>query len=287
MPYIIEKISLFENANLKETNIVVKKNVIYSRDTSVKKVNFIRLQLDKHIMIASESVLGSLEEWQTDGLIYAEKMLNLGSTTVIFPVDVAHEYQIKQNMESARTLLEHFPLDYVLILRMRVSLIKPSVVRYCRMNYIPAVIVVINDLIELQRVSWSWIREAVFPYKLVFLPCFNKRNHHQYTYWGELLKESEISHTPESLPIHEHLPKSTLKLLGLYPFKGVIRSGGEVSYNIIKEIDYKCLINSERTYYDKIEFTVFKNEVVRSGADITLPTGKGEELIIKVPGYFH
>lgn len=286
MSYIIEKIPLYENNHLNETNIVIKNNRVYSRDTPVRKMNFIRLQLDKRIMIAGETVFGCVEQWQKQGIRYAEKIILLGATTVVFPIDVKYEYQLTPEITRLREVLSSFPLDYVIVLRIPLSLVRPSIVRYCKKHAIPAIITTVNEMWEIERISWSWIREAIFPYKLAFIPQFTQRKDLQLKLWSQILSEEKIAHFSETISIHQHLTKDDLKKIGLYPFKGIIRSGGEVTYNLIKDIDQECLINKEEAYYDKIELTVFKNKVIRAGNCITLPSHLGQELIIKVPGYF-
>ena len=286
LSYIIEKIALYENANMHVTNLVVKNNTIYSRDTNVDRMKFIRLHLDKHIMIASETVLGNIDQWKNDGIEYAKEVVLLGATTVVFPIDVQCVYQLHSNVEEARELLKGFPLDYVIVLRIPQSMMKQEVVRYCRKHSISAVIITIKDVSEIKQISWSWIKDAIFPYRLVFIPQFLESDEHQLRLWRQLLSREKISHFSLPFSYHRSLSKDELKKMGVYPFKGIIRSGGEVSYNLIKEMNQKCLIYNEETYYDKIELTIFKNEVIRVGNLVTFPSFTGKELKIKVPGYF-
>lgn len=285
MPYILENITLYENSKFKKTNFVVKGDTIYSRDTPVRKMNFIRLQLDKHIIIATETVIGDLKEWLADGLEYVERIVLLGSTTVVFPVDVKYEYQVKQELSKAREQLNNFPLDYVLVLRLSARLIKPSIVRFCKQQCIPAIILNVENELELQKIAWCWIKDAVFPYNLTFIPSFTRRREYL-SCWRQCMDEANLSHSREPLTTHQPLTKDILKKIGLYPYKGILRIGGEISYNILKENSKKCLITNDTTYYDKIEFTIFKNEVIRFNGQVDFSTAVGTEMKIKVPGFF-
>lgn len=286
MPYVLEKISLYENDEMKETNLVVKNDTFYSRDISVKHINFIRLQMDKYIMIAGETIIGNLAEYQENSIEYATKIVLLGATTVLFPVDVTYEHQVKQALMNARQALSEFPLDYVLVLRIPLQLLRPSIVRYCRQHLIPGLIVSVHDLSELQRIPITWIRDAAFPYKLVFIPQFSEIQENQLMVWNQVFRGSNLAYTDESIPAHQYLPKKLIKMFGVYPYRGILRTGGEVTYNVIHENNQQLLLNKQMLYSGKIEFTVFKNQVIRAGSQINLPSKMGKELVIKIPGFF-
>ena len=285
MSYVLERISLYENDEIKETNLVIKDCAFYSRDTSVAYIRFMRLQMDKHIIVAGETVIGELAEYIYKGLDYAMELVLLGATTVLFPVDVAYEYQVEQALEEARKILKAFPLDYVLLLRVPVKAVTPTMVRCCKQNHIPGLIIRIDSEAALQEMPINWIREAAFPYKLVFIPQFSSDQEKEAAIWESVFTDSGIVHCRKSVPIHRHLPKKILKMIGVYPYKGILRTGGEVTYNVIQDQHSRSLLNHE-VYHDKIVCTVFKNTVIRAGAEITLPAGLGQELVIKVPGFF-
>ena len=286
MAYVMENIALYENQSIIQTNVVVKHNMIYSRDTPVKQLNYTRLNLDEYILIAGETVVGDFTRWQQEGLCYAEELVLLGATTIIFPIDIQYTHQLRKNVERAKAALRTFPLDYCLFLRVPLPLLNSSIVRYCKQHLIPGIITVLENHQDLLAVSWSWIKEAIFPYKLVFFPQFKKRELHSEASWAQILKNALLPHS--ETPLIEHLPlnKKILKITGLYPFKGMIRSNGEVSYNLIHEKYENCLSNNENSYYDKIECTIFKNKVIRARNQVLLSNSIGEELLIKVPGFF-
>ncbi|MEH6942769.1 hypothetical protein [Bacillus sp. JJ722] len=286
MPYVLERISLYENDEMKETNLVVKNDAFYSRDTSVKHINFIRLQMDKYIMIAGETIIGNLAEYQANSIEYTTKIVLLGATTVLFPVDVTYEHQINQALENARKLLLKFPLDYVLVLRIPLQLLRPSIVRYCRQHLIPGLIISVYDLSELQHIPITWIRDAAFPYKLVFIPQFSEIHEDQLMVWKQVFRNSNLAYTDECIPTHQYLSKKLMKMFGVYPYRGILRTGGEVTYNVIHEDNRQLLLNKQMLYSDKIEFTVFKNQVIRTGSQVNLPSKMGKELVIKIPGFF-
>ncbi|WP_042346395.1 hypothetical protein [Bacillus massiliigorillae] len=286
MPYVLEKISLYENDTVKETNFVVKNDLFVSRDTSVNHIGFIRLQMDKYIIIAGETMIGNLAEYQENRIEYTTKIVLLGATTVLFPVDVTYEHQIKQALIDARKLLSEFPLDYVLVLRIPLSILRPSIVRFCRKHWIPGLIICVHDLEELQRIPITWIRDAVFPYKLVFIPHFLDWQEDQLLAWKQVFHDSNLAYVDDNIFAYEHLSKKLLKMLGIYPHRGILRTGGEVTYNVVHDDNQPCLLNRQAAYSDKIEFTVFKNQVIRAGSQISLPSKKGKELVIKIPGFF-
>ncbi len=283
MPYIIEKIMLYENEQIKHCDLVVKNNVIYSRDISVRQMKFIRLNMDKHIIIATESVFGNLEQWRREGLEYAKKMVLIGATTIIFPVDVKSERQLKATFQKVREELASFPLDYVLAIRIPFSSLNPKLIRLCRLLHIPICVVMMNGQENFRSIMWKEIREAVFPYKLVFIPQCDGQNLIE---WNQFMNNEWLSFHDKSLIEATGISKSFLKKIGIYPHKGILRSGGDVTYNVLQESDKEYLMNEDLIYYDKIEYTVFKNNVIRVGKEVVFTKNAGEELVIKVPGFF-
>lgn len=286
MPYIMENISLFENQSIKRTNMVVKHNIIYSRDTPVNQFKYTRLNLDKYIIIAGETVVGDILRWQKEGRRYAEELVLLGSTTIVFPIDIQYEYQLPQQFEAARASLRTFPLDYCLVLRLPLLLIRPSIIRYCKKHSIPAIITIIQNIDEMNKIPWSWIKEASFPYNVAFFPQFTNRQSGSLLQWTQILNNHLLPYYDNTITEHIPLSKEVLKLIGIYPFKGILSCRGEVSYNMICKKYENCLNNDEKSYYDKIECTIFKNKVIRAGNQVYLTESYGEELLIKVPGFF-
>lgn len=284
MPYIVEHLSLYENGMLKKTNLVVKGQVIHARDVSVKRMKYVRLNMDRQIMIAAETIFGNLESWEQQGMHYAKECLSKGATTVIFPVSLDYEKKLDLRLDQARKSLMTFPLDYVLILRIPLSLVRPSLLRRCKQLRIPALLVAFHSTEELDSVAWSWMREAVFPYKLVLVPeyldgsCEPSR-------WEECMIKEKFPYLPQAV-LYEPLPKDSLKKLGIFPYRGIIRHDGDISYNVIEENRLECLIPDKKTYDDYIQYTVFHNRVIRAGDRFFLDEGPGEELRITVPGYF-
>ena len=284
MPYIIEKIMLFENEQLQHCDLVVKNNVIYSRDISVRQMKFIRLNMDKHIIMATESVFGNLEQWRAEGIEYAKRMVLLGATTIIFPVDVQSNRQLKANFQKVREELASFPLDYVLAIRIPFSSLKPKLIRMCRLLHIPVCVVMMNGQENFHAIMWKEINEAVFPYKLVLVPQCDEQL--PLSEWNRYMNGGLLSFHNKSLIEATRLRKSFLKKIGIYPHKGILRSGGDVTYNVLKECNKEYLMKEDLVYYDKIEYTVFKNNVIRVGQEVVFTKNAGEELVIKVPGFF-
>lgn len=284
MPYIMEKIMLFENEQLQHCDLVVKNNVIYSRDVPVRQMKFIRLNMDKHIIMATGSVFGNIDQWRTEGIEYAKRMVLMGATTIVFPVDVQSDQKLKVNFQKAREELASFPLDFVLVIRIPFAALKPKLIRMCRLLHIPVCVVMMNGQEKFRQVMWKEIKEAVFPYKLVFVPqCEEGMNLNE---WKNCMDDGLIS-LHERFPTEAaHLSKSLLKKIGIYPHKGILRSGGDVTYNVMKESNKDYLMNEDLTYYDKIDYTVFKNKVIRVGQEVDFTKTAGEELVIKVPGFF-
>ncbi|MFS0781390.1 hypothetical protein [Bacillus sp. 1P06AnD] len=286
MSYIVEQLSLYENGQVRKTNLVMKDDLVYARDIPVNRMSFMRLNLDNHILLAAETIFGSVEQWLHGGNRYADACIRMGATTVIFAMEIDYERQFDNLLKKTRKALASFPLDYVIIAKVPMALVRPSLLRRCKQNHIPAVIVAIEAGGEIGKVAWSRMREAIFPYKMVFVPEYAVCSDKQKYDWQTCMQKDKLPHLQEPLRLNEHLPKDALKKFGIYPFKGIIRNNGEISYNVIKENDLNCLIPLKTTYHDYIQYTVFHNKVIRAGNETFIPEKPGAQMDIAVPGFF-
>jgi hypothetical protein len=145
---------------------------------------------------------------------------------------------------------------------------------------------------EMYSIAWGWIREALYPYFLSFVPVWNKN----YTkgkmkrateHWKELLKEERIPTVPVCPEEGEPLPINVLRRIGISPYKGEIRIGGDVDYNLYIQKSREFANIEELNYdMDKPIITVHKGRNIKVGNQLFINPGFGEQLCIKVPGFF-
>ncbi|MGN1402441.1 MAG: hypothetical protein ACI4XL_13180 [Bacillus sp. (in: firmicutes)] len=282
MPYVMEGVQVLENAKLIETNFIVKGGRIQGRDISVQKCGYIRNRLDNRIITPTHSTMGDMGEYRKKGEEYSLKILGLGCTTVVFPLEASRVSELEGQLSTARRNLASFPLDYLFIVRVPAKKLTMELVRACKRMLVPAVIVSSEHPEELQKVPWSWIRQATFPYKMVFI----LENIAPSAPVVQTVSGMKLPHWIDPIVLHEPIGKELEKKVGIFPERGFLRNNGEVTYNIFEEKALQGLHTSLDRHYDKIEATVYKNRVVRYGETIDLSCSEGMELRIKVPGFF-
>ncbi|WP_163100988.1 hypothetical protein [Peribacillus alkalitolerans] len=287
MPYVVENMSIVQNGFLQKTNLVVKENRIYSMYTPVNRLKFIRMDLDKYIMTPTNVYLYSMDKELDSGLW--RKMLQLGADTLLAIFKIDFEFHIQTQYKQTIEQLKDFPLDYSIGLKIPIHLLSSKVIRFCKREKIPTIFVEVETYESMHKLAWERVKEDLFPYQSVLIPIFtgeSKQNVNLEKKWKELMEDHRIPTAFVSHLFNQNLSLQNLKKFGLYPKKGFLHIGGELNYNLYRkeEVDTKYVVNESN--YDKIDFTVFKNTVVRAGDNFYQPDGLGERLDIKVPGFF-
>ncbi len=297
MTYIIENANILKEDKLKKASLLVRNNEISLMQPELKRFQFTRMDANPFIMtsgfvvldtaIPAEKPFHELKDY------FIKEFLLKGCTAFLTAVAVKHEYSMKSDIKGLRARLLSSPIDYIIGVRIPVRLLTPSFVRKCKRERVPVIFVEVTDAEELEHVPWGWVRESMFPYNCPLAPVFLGRNGKEKsrikTVWDKWMKEQKIPSMPEEIMEHEPLSRRILSKIGIYPIKGNIQQGGELTYNLyLKPSEGLTIEESGLFHYhrDKLAVTVQKGRVIRAGQEIAFRPGFGEHIIINTPAYF-
>ncbi|RFU68489.1 hypothetical protein D0469_12180 [Peribacillus saganii] len=288
MAYLMEKFQLLQHGELKETSMFIKNNEIQTIHISTAKLKFMKMNLEGFVIAPSFcTVAGEIGNGKQDSLM--ELYVRRGITSIIVPVPICYEFEVKEKVRTFRKKLETSPLDYVLALQIPQRLLTPSIMMYCKSAKIPAVFIEVDQLDALESLAWTWIKQSGFPYSPVLIPLFKEKEFDRgyEKRWVQLMRTVKISSLDSGLVAGEPLGLEQMKKLGIYPKKGDLHAGGEINYNIyLKEAAGDLLNGKHSLIYDKVIGTVSKGKVIRAGETLYLNPGDGREIIVQVPGFF-
>ena len=222
---------------------------------------------------------------------FTDLFLMKGIGTIVTTFSIRHEFQFEDKLIEKRTSLLNSPVDFVLGLKIPAEKLTISLIRKCRSAKIPAIFIKFDKASELDSIPWGWIRNAAFPYNPVLIPIYPpatkvfSRNRNSKK-WATVLKNEKMQHLPKPLSEDRPLSVDELKKIGLYPIKGILRAGGEISYNLYlkdSQFDHRKALD-----YDSVRPSVViqKGQFAVTGEKVTFRPGYGEELIINQTALF-
>lgn len=292
MAYILKGVHCENDGHLKQQSFFIQNNKIVSVREQFRYANCHYSDLSQYV-ISPTHVVADLSFPNLSFQEYKQYMISefllKGCTTLLVPFHLEYEYKWKGQLNKIRKQLVGSPIDYVLALRIPARLVTPTIVRKCRSEKISTVFVELTADTNLYRVHWGWIREALFPYPVTLVPHIlieDKRlRSEMLDEWTAVLSEEGIPHLSEPITSFTPLSKEIISKLGIYPQKGFLHVGGEVSYNLyhLPKVEDKTSI-----LYDshRLCITVNKGKVIRAGEKVWYTSGAGNEIKIHVPRFF-
>jgi hypothetical protein len=297
MAYIIENVHLLKGQAFIETSMLVEGQRILSATSAFTRYKHMRMDADKYIMtpthVLFDTNLPVKESFKERKEYYLKNFIFKGSTVVFTAVKIQFERQLEEKLKQAKNDLLDIPIDFVLAVSIPPRLLNPGFIRKCKKNKVPAIFLEIDEMETLADMPWGWIKEALFPYNCPIIPMFPESTHKkgkqlQLNAWSELMKKEKVPAVNQDLNNRGPVPRSILKKTGIFPAKSNLNSGGELSYNLYH-------INAETKHRDEhglffqskhLAVTVDKGKVIRAGDEVYYRPGKGENVIIKTPGFF-
>ncbi|WP_079509547.1 hypothetical protein [Mesobacillus jeotgali] len=297
MAYIIENIHLMKGQALVNTNMMVEGERIITTTSRLNRHQLMRMDADKFIMTPTHVLFdsslpfsGSFKERKE---YYLNKFILKGSTVLFTAVKVQFERQLEEKLKQAKSELLDSPIDYVLGISIPLRLLQPQFIRKCKKIKVPAIFIEIDEMSNLLTMPWGWIKEALFPYNCPIIPVFpeskHKKERQQQLYdWGDLMKREKVPAVYEDLKDSTPVSRSILKKTGIFPGKSNLHSGGEVSYNLYNICAETNQRDEQGLFFQSrhLAVTVDKGKVIRAGTEVYYRPGKGENVIIKTPGFF-
>ncbi|KRG12507.1 hypothetical protein ACA30_19200 [Virgibacillus soli] len=241
MHYLMEDVTFLSDNHIKKISVLVQKNEIRYIGYSIPKFNVMKLNVQAFFLTPSFVFYSpnipsfSFETFKT---YFSREYLLKGCGCILTDFTIQYQHQFTEKLEKKRLELLNSPIDYVLGVNLKANKLTAKIVHMCKREMIPALFIDLDNVQELVEIPWGWIREAAYPNKPIFIPKVSSRQNLFYKRqllkkWHEILQYEKIDHLPSPLSPNKPLSLDILKKIGLYPKKGVLKAGGEISYNLV------------------------------------------------------
>lgn len=294
MAYIIENVHVLKNGEIKDLCLLIENNRILSAMTASGRYKHIRMDADGYIMtpthVLADFHLPFHKPFAEKKTYYLEKFIAKGCTTIITAVRLHRENELEPRLRKVRSELTDCPVDYAIGARIPANKITPSLLRKCKKEKVPFLIVEVDDPAGLLNIPWGWVREAMFPYNSPLVPLFkNNPDPKALKVWRDVMKKHRIPSLDSQFEEHVPLDSEVLKKIGIIPKKSYLHPGGEVSYNFyLKDRDSVKMAEAELflRHHSQLAVTVHKGKVIRAGSQLSYRPGSGEYVEISVPSFY-
>lgn len=219
--------------------------------------------------------------------------ISFGMTTLVVFARAEYERQVLQSIRKMRHHMINSTVDYAIALSFPLKRLTPSLMRLLRREKVPLILCRIHSEKDLDDVAWPWLREALFPYKLVFVPegipsSREREKRHFLDKWRKIMHNERLAFLDELEEDGKPLGKEVLRTIGIFPHKGELRRGGDADYNLFRS---SSLVQNGVDHYDILEkekpdIVTLKGRILKAGNCYRFRPGSGKEIRIAVPGYF-
>lgn len=291
--YIIDKALL--RSDDKEKSLLIQDNVIREIKDNLARFPYMRMDVAgfrmeaTHVMLDLSMPIDATIEVMKD--YFVKKFLRSGCSTLITAFSIQYEFQCKSEFKKMEQALLMSPIDYVIGIKIPVEKLTLNLIRFCNRNKLPIIFVCFKEESYLSQIPWGWIREAMFPYQPILSPVIDPKLSEEekntlIKKWQRMMQAEKIPHLSTELPEHQPLEASQLKKIGLYPKRGKLHVGGEVSYNLYRT--NKKVEDQHVFFYDRkrLAIMVHKGQLIKVNQHICFKHGFGEKLLIKRPSLF-
>ncbi|MFC4322663.1 hypothetical protein [Litchfieldia salsa] len=298
MTYLIEQANVLKENRVAKCSIVVKDTNIDYISNSNKHLNFMRMDLSTYLLTPGHIMMNFSFSKNLQFNEFKEVMIknyiNKGCTGLVVVCDVKNERELSKRIEATKHFLLNSPIDFYICVKIPLKALTPSLVRACKKLKLPALVVDIENELDLYKIPWGWIKEAFYPYFFPLIPkwhtkeksLFNSNKH--YEIWSRLMEDHGIP-TVKTCPDEKSpLSLDTLKKMGIYPAKGDIRIRGQLDYNLYN-MDEMTSVNEEPVFnfdHHSPVVTMHKGKFLKIGAEVFFYPGFGRDCKVKLPGHF-
>lgn len=296
MTYIIENANILKGKQLTNTSLLIDNGFISAIKPNFNRYTYLRMNTESFIMTPTPILLKRtfpLDKPFSDlKNIFIEEFILKGCTAFLTTTHIHHEQELIKELKRLKTKLLNSPIDYIIGVTTSVQNLTPNFLRLCKREKIPAIFVQIDHEDKLYDLPWGWLREAMFPYNSPLIPLFRGKNERENKLskllWTKLMEIEKLPFIADELPEAMPLSYSVLAKIGIYPFKGNIQQGHELSYNLYEREDENRNIEEIELFHyhkSKLVVTVHKGDVIRANEYIMFRPGFGEYVKIKTPSY--
>lgn len=297
MTYIIENANIISQQTIKTTSFLINQDRITSVQASFKRLNHMRMNVSSFIMTPTFVVynqnISEAKSFQETKKYLIDQFIKKGCTTILTTAEMNYEFEFSAAMKRKKASFNTSPIDYIVAVKVPVSMLTPSFIRKCKKEKIPAIFLVIDRQDELLSVPWGWIRDSLFPYNCPIIPVFSvkseKERNNSMDIWKKIVTNEKIPALVNGISEMVPICKQDLAKMGIYPLKANLLQGGEVSYNLYNT-DLEGIPVEEFELYDyhndKLVITVHRGNVIRAGEKVLFRSGFGEHVTIKKPSFY-
>ncbi|MBS4209770.1 hypothetical protein [Bacillus sp. FJAT-50079] len=294
MHFIIENAHFIQAGRKRRISLMVQNREIRYIGDSVSMYSVMKMEAasffltPSHIMYTPNLPADSFAIFKA---FVSERLLAAGCGTMITDFSIRYESEIDERLSEKRAALFSSPIDYVIGLRISLSKLTPAIVRKCARYKIPIIFVVVKERTELDAKPWGWIKEASFPSNPIFIPILDSNlktaaQKRLCKVWTKILVNEKINHLSSPLDEHTPLQENILKKIGLYPNRGILRVGGEVSYNLYWKDGHADPQSEVEVQQLQLAVSVHKGKFLFSDPHAHFHSGFGEELVINQTALF-
>ncbi|MGG4550096.1 hypothetical protein ABER02_20325 [Rossellomorea marisflavi] len=286
--YILEQVRMIGGSE--PVSILVEEGMISAIRSSFPHYRFMRGDVSPFVMGPTHVFcdLEYPEYLQHQGSM--DEYTAKGCTTILTAFPLEYEYEFEQNWRGIKKAMQLSPLDFIIGMKTTPQRITPGIIRKCRARKVPVIWVDIMDADALTVIPWGWIREALNHYPITFVPFFSTEPDTQIRerhlrIWQNTMKSVKIPHI--GVPIGQKVPlkPEVLRKIGIHPHRGILSPGREISYNLyLEKVPEGDLLVRDTQHV--LKCTMSKGECLFLNGHPTAYRGKGEEIVIRTPGFF-
>ncbi|MBS4199502.1 hypothetical protein KHA93_07535 [Bacillus sp. FJAT-49732] len=293
MNYIIENALSIEDGQRSKVSILVRNQEI--RYFGSKTLNHSLIKMDARSFVISPSSIYfapnipdlPFEEFK---VYFSNRFVKKGCGTIISNFYISRLMDFDKMLTLRRKSLLSSPIDYLLGVTVPAAILNTSLIIKCKSQKIPIIFVELSRINELESIPWGWIKDVSFPYNPIFIPVFPSsiktyRQKLLLRKWNSILKSVKLPHLSQPLQADLPLNLEIIKKIGLYPKKGILKVGGELSYNLFLQYeggnDFKAINGQESP-----SICVQKGKFVCINENPIFRPGYGDEITIKKTSLF-
>lgn len=289
MTYIIENVKMVRRDKLETMSLLVKDDKILSVKPDFPKYLYMKMNATNFVMTSTYVFVNmSIPNITSDKEIkqyFTSRYIMNGCTTVIAVASIQDIRVLEQERNKIVEFFSKSSLDYTVAIKIPVQLLTVPLIQKCKQLKIPAIFIEYEDKRSLYKIPWGWIREAMFPYNspLIPIPIGNDEEIEDLLYhWHFILERERIPHILYPLNEDSPLDLDVLKQIGIYPLKGYLQAGGELSYNLFLSNTGR----KEDQEKQSLVVTVHKGKIIRVGSEANFIPENSEEITILKPSFF-
>ncbi|KGX88028.1 hypothetical protein [Pontibacillus litoralis] len=218
----------------------------------------------------------------------ARRYMYKGCTCLLIQVPVTHNCDLEETFSRAtKTKWDRLPIDYMFVPRISLTKLNPNVILFYGRKKVPFIVVTIANKSAMYKKAWEWIAQAQHPSYIPITPVFTFPDANgAFQEWKKIADMYGIRTLPT--PLGENpLSFETLKVTGIYPYKGEFIYNGDADYNLYPPLEQEPIeAEGQMFYHNAIPYvTVLRGNVIRA-TTISNEDGLGQNRSISIPNHF-